>query len=148
LALHEALRRVKWAEDAAQALAAPGLDPEAVAEARACLRDPGLAEFFANPGPNTTVWRERAFDLVLHGVLHSGVFDRVIVHRDAAGSPEAAVLIDFKTEFPTPTASEAAEQHRPQLEIYRQALCRLLRLPPEKIRSVVVFTGTRQALEI
>ena len=52
LAVHEALRRVKWAEDASQALAAPGLEPEAVAEARACLRDPGLAEFFANPGPH------------------------------------------------------------------------------------------------
>jgi ATP-dependent helicase/nuclease subunit A len=148
LAVHEALRRVKWAEDAGQALAAPGLEPEAVAEARTCLRDPGLAEFFANPGPTATLWRERAFDVILNGVLHSGVFDRVIVHRDAAGRPQAAVLIDFKTEFPTPTASEAAEQHRPQLEIYREALCHLLRLPPEKIRRVVVFTGTRQALEL
>ncbi len=148
VAVHAALRRVKWAEDTGDALAAPDLEPEAAAEALACLRDPGLAEFFANPGPTATLWRERAFDVIWNGMLHSGIFDRVIVHREADGSPHAAVLIDFKTGFPSPTASEAAEGHFSQLEIYRQALSRLLGLPPEKIRTVVIFTVTRQAVEL
>lgn len=148
IAVHEALRRVRWREDAAAVPAVPGLDREAVAEAAACVRDPGLAEFFVEQAGPAEVWRERAFDVVLDGVLHSGVFDRVIVHSHADGGAAGAVLVDFKTERPLPTAADAAAGHTAQLAVYRRALGRLLGLPEGLIRTVVVFTMTRQAVEL
>jgi len=147
VAVHEALRRVEWAEQAETALSAADLEAAAVAEARACLRDPALATFFAKPERPVVVWRERAFDVILDGVLHSGIFDRVIVELDGHGTAESAVLIEFKTENPAPVAADAAEAHRPQLAVYHRALGRLLGLPAGKIRQVILFTGTRQTVE-
>jgi PD-(D/E)XK nuclease superfamily len=81
-------------------------------------------------------------------VAHSGVFDRVLLHRAPDGRAQRAVLIDFKTERPLLPPPEAAAIHRRQLMIYRQALGRLLGLPEEKIRAVILFTATRQAVDL
>ena len=115
---------------------------------RGCLREPALSSLFVSPGGRSEVWRERAFDIILEGTLQSGVFDRVIVERDATGKPVRAVLVDFKTG-PVPSgARESATRHRPQLEIYRRTLSRLLGLPPGEIRTVVLFTATREAVDL
>ena len=148
IAVHEALRRVTWAAEAEAAWSGENLDPAAMAEARACVLDPALAEFFAKPAGTTELWREQAFDVVMDGVLHSGVFDRVILHRTADGRVERAVLVDFKTERPLPSPQEAVQAHRRQLTIYRQALSRMLGLPVEKIRAMVLFTATREAVDL
>jgi ATP-dependent helicase/nuclease subunit A len=148
IAVHAAFQRVEWLEGAEAALAGPGLETGAVAEVRACLREPALSSFFVRPGGRSEVWRERAFDIILEGTLQSGVFDRVIVERDATGKPVRAVLVDFKTG-PVPSgARESATRHRPQLEIYRRTLSRLLGLPPGEIRTVVLFTATREAVDL
>lgn len=148
IAVHHALQRVEWSADAAAALSGTGLDSAAAAEARACVLDPALAEFFARPEGPAAVWREKAFDVIVDGVAHSGVFDRVMLHRAPDGRAQRAVLIDFKTERPLIPLPEAAALHRRQLLIYRQALGRLLGLPEEKIRTVVLFTATRQAVDL
>ena len=148
IAVHAAFQRVEWLEGAGAALAGPGLETGAVAEVRACLREPALASFFVRPGGRSEVWRERAFDVILEGTLQSGVFDRVIVERDAAGKPVRGVLVDFKTGPVQSGARESAARHRPQLEIYRRTLSRLLGLPPGEIRTVVIFTATREAVDL
>ena len=147
-AIHAALRRVLWAPEAAAALAAPGLEPEAAREALACVREPGLAEFFTKPATPFSIWREQAFDIMLDGALHTGIFDRVMIHRRADGVATHAVLIDFKTEKLLPTPAEAAGRHRPQMEIYRRALGQLLAVPLPQIRALVIFTGARLAHEL
>ena len=148
IAVHAAFQRIGWLEGAATALSEPGLEPEAVTEVRACLADPALATLFEKPEGPATVWRERAFDLVLDGVHQSRVFDRVTVQRDPAGQPLRAVLVDFKTGPLRGTAQEAAVAHRRQITIYRSALSRLLGLPPEKIQAVVLFTATQEAVDL
>jgi ATP-dependent exoDNAse (exonuclease V) beta subunit len=148
IAVHAAFQRVEWLEGAEAALAGPGLETGAVAEVRACLREPALDSFFVRPGGRSEVWRERAFDIILEGTLQSGVFDRVIVERDAAGNAVRAVLVDFKTGPVLSGARESAARHRPQLEIYRRTLGRLLGLPPGEIRTVVIFTATREAVDL
>ena len=118
-----------------------------MAEVRACLREPTLAEFFIKPEGPKEVWRERAFESVRDGVRHSGVFDRVVVRRDCTGRATGALLVDFKTGPQRGATSDAASAHRRQLTLYRQALCSLLGLKVEQIRAVVLFTATREAVD-
>ena len=148
IAMHETFRRIEWWDTAPAALTGRDLDQAAVAEVQACLQEPGLLELFARPAGQAEAWRERAFDVIVNGVLHSGVFDRVMVQRDAAGRALSALLVDFKTGPAAPSAGEAALLHRPQIQRYRQALERLLGLPPVKIRAVVLFTATREAVDL
>lgn len=148
IAVHAAFQRVEWLDGADAALAGAGLEPEAVAEARACLQEPGLAEFFVRPQGTVDVWRERAFDIILEGTLQSGVFDRVVVVRDAVGQARSAVLVDFKTGPAVPSAGKAALPYRRQIGIYRQAMERLLALPAAKIRAVLIFTASREAVDL
>ncbi len=147
IAVHRAFQRIEWLHNAEAAMAGPGLDPAAVAEVQACLATPSLAALFVRPEGRAEVWRERAFDLVLEGELQSRVFDRVMVQRDPAGQPVQALLVDYKTGPVGGSAAEAAVAHRPQLELYRRSLKRLLGLPEEKIRIVLIFTATREAVE-
>ena len=46
------------------------------------------------------------------------------------------------------TAGKAALQYRRQIGIYRQALERLLALPAAKIRAVLIFTTSREAVDL
>ncbi|MDB6070755.1 MAG: UvrD/REP helicase [Verrucomicrobiales bacterium] len=147
-AVHAAFARVRWLEEAEAALSGSGLLPEAVREVRQCLGDPALRAWFAKPDGPAEVWRERAFDLILDGAYQSGTFDRVVIHRDAEGRPLRADLIDFKTGSPTLSAAETAARHGRQLGIYRASLSPLLGLPAEKIRTAVLFTVSREAVEL
>ncbi len=148
LATHEAFRRIRWADDAPAALAAPDLDPAAAATALACATHPALAPLFTPPPGGAEIWRERAFDLVLDQTLLSGIFDRVVVQRNSSGQATHALLLDFKTEIPTPSAAAAAQAHRPQLHTYRQALSHLLALPETQIRTLILFTATRETVDL
>ena len=60
----------------------------------------------------------------------------------------SAVLVDFKTGPAAPSAGKAALQYRRQIGIYRQALERLLALPAAKIRAVLIFTASREAVDL
>jgi ATP-dependent helicase/nuclease subunit A len=114
-------------------------------------------------GPTTEVWRERAFEIVLDGAWVTGVFDRVVVARDAAGStlsassgqagsPQAgravrATVFDFKTDRlrggGAEELGEAAARHAGQMALYRRAAARLLALPEDAVTAELVFTAVR-----
>jgi ATP-dependent helicase/nuclease subunit A len=99
------------------------------------------------------VWRERAFEVVLDEAWITGIFDRVVVERDAAGRARAATVFDFKTDALDGAAdaalAHAAARHAAQLGLYRRAAARLAGLPAEAVRAEVVFTGPgrRRAVE-
>lgn len=154
-AVHEAFAQIEWLADptsvsSARAPAAMAASEEVRAEIDACLRAPEIARLFARARPAAEVWRERAFELLLGDELVSGVFDRVLVERDATGRATAATVVDFKTDRLASPAGldEAAARHRPQLDRYREALAHLLGLPAEKISATVVFTHLRRAVAV
>ena len=90
-------------------------------------------------------WRERPFAVIDGERLLKGVFDRVVVGRDADGTPSAAHLIDFKTDAVPEGDAVAAEAkaagYAGQIELYRRALTRLLGLPPERITAELLFVN-------
>ena len=112
---------------------------EAVDEVEQCLVDEAMAKRLAKPNSDVELWRERPFDVVLGDELISGVFDRVHLFADRAE------IIDFKTEK---AGEEAADRHRPQLQLYRSALAKLTGLEESAISSQLLFTHTHSLLDV
>jgi len=89
--------------------------------------------------------RDRAGDEDEGERLLQGRFDRLVIGR-AGGRPVCAEVLDFKTDHAaadlTGEALDAyARRHRPQMDAYRRAAARLLRLPEERVDAALLFTA-------
>jgi ATP-dependent exoDNAse (exonuclease V) beta subunit len=152
-AVHGFLAAVEWADSAEAARMGAvwaGRGP-AGEEAKACLEAPELAVVWRRPrAPQSEVWRERAFEMVLDGSWVSGVLDRVVLGRDASGQPVSATVYDFKTGVLPPDADLAVEstRHSGQLALYRRAVAALTGLPFEAVGCEVVFTRARRSIAV
>ncbi len=135
--LNEVLRRCELPSQGADACIADFLRILAIPEVRSCL------DRSANVNvADSDVWIERPCFLPIGEDVISGVFDRVHIHRDAAGKPVRAQLIDWKTD----TASEPGRQdpdgtYGPQLRQYRRALSVLLGIPETSVTLELVFVS-------
>jgi ATP-dependent helicase/nuclease subunit A len=130
--VHEALAGIEWSD--APTATAPGR--EASTLLAAFLASPAAAEVFSRPGDDATLWRERAFDVVLDGEWFSGVFDRVVVRHHPDGRPREATIFDFKTD--QADANTIATRHAAQMDIYRRAAAILLDLPADAVATRLV----------
>ena len=148
--VHTLLADVEWAGDgpSEMLLAAAVGSAAAVEEAAECLRAAELSCVWARPvgAANAEVWRERAFEVVLDGAWITGVFDRVVIERDAVGVATRATVFDFKTDRVErgDDLAVAAARHVGQLDVYRHAVARLTSLPAAAVECAVVFTRVRQ----
>lgn len=79
-------------------------------------------------------WRERAFEILLEKHWVSGVFDRVLICRDALGFISSARIIEIKTDTLT-TADQLRSKHKSQLLMYKQVLSKLLSLEEAQIEA-------------
>jgi ATP-dependent helicase/nuclease subunit A len=153
-AVHELLAEVEWvsageAEKFAASWIERGAPATAREEALACLRAPGLAPVWRNRA-GAEVWRERAFEVVLDGAWVTGVFDRVIVERDAAGQATRATVFDFKTDqVPSETdLVTALARHAGQLRLYRRVAARLAALDECAVAAELVLVRRRITMSI
>jgi ATP-dependent exoDNAse (exonuclease V) beta subunit len=146
--IHKTLQHLAWLDTTsphpASALDLRDAPPDIAATIRALLSTPAVRALFTLPEAPCELWRETPFELVLGDRWISGQFDRVHLHRDAAGRALRAEIIDFKTDrIASPESLAAAtERHRPQLATYREALARLVALPESDIAAHLVFTTT------
>jgi ATP-dependent exoDNAse (exonuclease V) beta subunit len=151
-AVHALLAEVEWSDaNETSRLAATWREREVAAdvieEAVACLCAPALQPIWSRSAVGRVeVWRERAFEVVLDGVWLSGVFDRVVVERDASGRPARVTVIDFKTDRAggRDTLATLAARHEEQLNTYRHVAARLTGLATAEVVCEVVFTSLRQ----
>ncbi len=121
----------------------------AVAHVRQALASASIRRHLARPQGRIVLWRERHFDVVAGGRWITGSFDRVVLEQDADGTTVAATLYDFKTDdVPLDSVSARATHYQPQMILYRDALAHILRLPPSRIRMVLLFTGAGVAQEL
>lgn len=151
-AVHALLATVEWwhTSDAAGWAAArrgEGANENALAEALACLAEPALAAAFIRPASAVAeVWRERAFEVMLDETWVTGIFDRVVIERDAAGRAKRVTVFDFKTDR-LAGAAEAArviERYGAQLNLYRHAAAVLTGLAVDRVGCELVLTDPRQ----
>lgn len=150
--VHTLLESVEWGGAAeADRLAAEWLAHGLAGEtALACLRAPTLAGVWRRPGNGGEVWRERSFELVLDGAWVAGVFDRVVVERDAAGGAVRVMVYDFKTDHAPgePERRLLASRYAAQLALYRRAAALLTGVQPAAVGTALVFTGSRQVVPV
>lgn len=153
-AVHQLLADVEWGgADATRELTAAwterGATGHAITEAVACLAAPALASVWRQR-PAAEVWRERPFEVVLDGTWLSGVFDRVVVERDAAGHAVRATVFDFKTDHARSAddLERLTRRHGVQLEWYRRVAAMLTGLPAGDVQAELVFTRLRQRVAV
>ncbi len=151
-AVHELLAEVEWGGAEVETFAVDAWADRGLAgeEALACLRAPALAAVWARPVGAAEVWRERAFEIVLGDEWVTGVFDRVVVERDARGRAHWATVYDFKTDRIEREADvpAAVQRHSTQLNLYRRVAARLTGLDPAAVRCELVFTRLRCRAEV
>jgi ATP-dependent helicase/nuclease subunit A len=152
--VHALLAQVEWIDQAALAACrdtwrARSVREDVIREVMSCLEAGALADLW-KVRPRTEVWRERSFEIVLNNAWVTGVFDRVMVERDASGRAVHATVFDFKTE---PVADEAAcaaavANYAPQLNVYRQVAGVLTGLRPAGVRCELIFTRARKRVVV
>jgi ATP-dependent helicase/nuclease subunit A len=146
--VHALFETVEWWHESAAAawLAArqrEGASSEALAEVWRSLHHPQLAAVFRSDGNYSEVWRERIFEVIIDGVWLTGVFDRVLIARDAKGRATSALVIDFKTDRSGPSEGgrAAVARHTGQLNLYRRVAAILTGLPLAQIECFLVLTA-------
>lgn len=141
--VHEALAKIDWqATDEALLFLDDAEFAEVKAQVLTCLGKEESKALFKKPDGKCELWHERAFEALIDGKWHSGVFDRVHLYYDATGSLSHAEIIDFKTDAVRTESDIAArvEHHQPQIKNYCAALQHLTHLPADKISASLLFT--------
>ena len=139
--VHRALAKISWIDDG---LPDFGDLPAGIARLIAdFLKTETAMRLLNRPATPHSLWREKAFDVMLNGQWISGVFDRVIIHRSDAGEARRAAIYDFKTD-----EGEIAEAYRGQMNLYRKSLGCLIDLPEEKITSSLIAVRTGEEIPV
>jgi ATP-dependent helicase/nuclease subunit A len=139
--VHRTLARISWADEGLPDLA--NLPPEAAALIASFLKTNTAARLFARPSEPCSLWREKAFDVALDGQWISGVFDRVVIHRNESGQPLRAAIYDFKTD-----EGDLAETYGMQMGLYRKSLGFLIGLPEHRIASTLIAIRTGKEIPV
>ncbi len=89
---------------------------------------------------------ERVISMATEDRLISGTIDRLAVLMQD-GVPQAAEIIDFKTDAYDPKLSllwldDRVEMHRPQLQAYAQVVSQLFQIPLDRIATFLVMLST------
>jgi ATP-dependent exoDNAse (exonuclease V) beta subunit len=97
--------------------------------------------------------REHPFARIERGLVQSGAIDRLTLVVNPHGRPTAATVIDFKTDALDDRLSEAsaraaAEMHRPQLEMYRDAVSDMFALPRDQVTMQVMLVGAGAVVDL
>ncbi len=135
----------RWAGEFAASLKGP---------TGAALRRAAYARRLA-PDERLDLWRERRFivrtrhplDQTKDEVVLNGTFDRLVIGRGRDGRAAWAEVVDFKTDTLDADGDgeealvQRAEHYRPQIEAYRLAAARILRVEQSRVSARLAFTA-------
>ena len=153
-AIHELFEKIEWLDGKADAetiikdwLPSRPCDQkvynDVLAQFRKCLQSTEVRQALARPKGNVELWREKSFEIIMDAQWVSGIFDRVVITRDASGKPAGAVILDFKSTRNLDTEAiirNKAGQYQPQMALYRRALSGILGLAEDRIALELLFT--------
>ena len=159
-ALHELFSRVEWSDgtDVEEVVkgwresspATGALKEKAVGHFRRACASREFRRALVRPGGDVDLWREKRFEIVIDNQWITGAFDRVVIARDESGKPVSAEILDYKSDDVSGDndMNDAAERYRPQLELYRDALSRMLPLDSSNITLRLFFTQPCKIYEL
>jgi ATP-dependent helicase/nuclease subunit A len=139
--VHRALAKISWIDEG---LPDFGDLPAGIARLMAdFLKTETAMRLLTRPSTPHSLWREKAFDVVLNGQWISGVFDRVIIFRNDAGEARRAAIYDFKTD-----EGDIVETYRGQMSLYLKSLSFLIGLPEQEITSSLIAVRTGEEIPV
>ncbi|MFA4836820.1 MAG: 3'-5' exonuclease, partial [Dehalococcoidia bacterium] len=158
-AIHELFAGVRWIEDtdidrlignwSLKSSAEDEFKGRVIEHFRKAVLADEIREALSRPEVKTELWREKGFEIVLGDRWVTGVFDRVVIFRDADGKPQKATIIDFKSdEIPEAELAEAVRRYRPQLSLYGEALSRMLGLDRAQVTLRLILTATGKVVDL
>ena len=142
-AVHEVFEQIEW-WTLGQPLTG---DKDAVALVRKCLKVPEIQALFTRESDQDEALRELPVEFMEKDTWWSGVIDRLVLRRDAAGALPKAVLIDFKTDRVESTAA-LHNRYAEQLAIYRRAVSAALKLRDNQVEVVLLSTCLETVLQL
>lgn len=147
-AVHHAFEQIEWLESSAYRTEQH--DQRVERTLQKCLAQTAIRALFTKPPTASIVWRERAFSYVEGDRLTNGVFDRVVIHLNAANQITHAEIIDFKTDriHASNTIEQATVHHQPQMHSYRDALAKLIGIDRSRIGLHLVLTDVPQLVQV
>ena len=107
---------------------------------------------FLKPDADSTVWREKSYEMFVDGKWESGQFDRVVF--SGVGETRTATIYDFKTNAKGGDESDEAfvrrmkESYAGQMAAYRAAIGRLTGLPSNRIQTKLLLQATGMVVEV
>lgn len=109
--------------------------------ALAVYQDPAFRDYFDNHRYQQAFNEVPISYVTEQGETRFGVIDRLILQ------PSEALILDYKTSQPAGAdIVSAAEQHRQQLQFYREGVSRLW--PERTVRAAILFTAPRRVVEL
>ncbi|MCX6923074.1 MAG: PD-(D/E)XK nuclease family protein, partial [Verrucomicrobia bacterium] len=142
-AVHEAFEQIEWWTPD-QALEG---DKDAVALVRKCLALSDMRALFTREKERDEALRELPVEFMEKDTWWSGVIDRLVLRRDAAGGLCKAVLIDFKTDR-VENAAALRDRYSEQLAIYHRAISSALKLADHQVEVVLLSTHFGELLQL
>jgi len=153
-AIHELFEKIEWLDAKTDVEAiirswrpSPPCDQkvydDVLSQFRKCLQSSEVREALVRPTGVVELWREKSFEIILHGQWISGIFDRVVIRKNASGQPVGAVILDYKSNQDIDSEASMrnkAKQYQPQMEMYRRALSGILGLAADRISPALLFT--------
>lgn len=140
-AVHEVFEQIEWWK--------PGLPlrgvPDAVSLVKKCLSIPEILALFTQENANDEALRELPVEFIERDTWWSGVIDRLLLRRNAAGVITKVVVIDFKTDRIQDGAS-LLKLYTKQLNIYRVAVASALKLDAKKVELVLVSANLAELI--
>jgi ATP-dependent exoDNAse (exonuclease V) beta subunit len=140
--LHRAVRRAVRGHDAAW------IESE-LASFMSMFEHEGVREAMVRGGRSARVEREQPFARLVRGGVQRGIIDRLDITLDAAGRPERARVIDFKTD---PAEGKKltlrSVDYARQLEAYREVAADLTGLDRSAVGATLLFVTTGRVLEV
>ncbi|HBA86289.1 MAG TPA: hypothetical protein DCZ95_19580 [Verrucomicrobia bacterium] len=159
-AVHELFERMEWLEEThvgavlarweKHSNASAALKARIASHFKAVLEARDVREVLSKPKDAYELWREKPFEIILDGRWVSGIFDRVVIRKDAQGRPLDAVILDYKSNQALSDRDIQAltEHYTPQLALYGWALSRMLGLKASNIRLCLLFTQVARVVDI
>lgn len=138
--VHALLEKVEWADEVnvQEFFRVQGEEfhSEAAEQVRKAL---GMSEL-QKPEAALGLWREQRFETVLPEGWVTGIFDRVVLFKDAAW------IQDFKTNLKV--NEDTVKTYTPQMQLYRRVLADMLGFDEENVCCQLLFTRTGNVVEV
>jgi ATP-dependent helicase/nuclease subunit A len=100
--------------------------------------DKNLSELFKKPTPQSEVWIEKEFSVIVNNKWLSGRFDRVTIIKNSSNKIEKINVLDYKLGSSN-NINEYRTLYAEQLNLYEAALAKILKIPLSNIEKSLLL---------